>query len=161
MDHACGIDLFGKAYCWGAEMWGEIGDDAPPPDQVFYLYGAVTPPAPVLGGLTFKQVDAGRVHSCGVTIAGKVYCWGYNGYGQLGTNNAQDCRTSPLYPNPCSPVPVPVASNLTFTYVTTGLSHTCALTTTGDIWCWGVAGNVGAGNPVPNASPCPSFSQNK
>src|SRR5829696_9072109 len=30
-------------------------------------------------------VSAGSWHSCGVTASGKVYCWGLNGSGQLGS----------------------------------------------------------------------------
>jgi alpha-tubulin suppressor-like RCC1 family protein len=155
MDHSCGLDRNGKAYCWGAEMWGEIGDDAPPPQQTFTPYGAVPIPSPVLGGLTFRQVEAGRVHSCGVTTAGEVYCWGYNGLGHLGTPTV-DCSTDPRYPAPCSATPVKVQSSQTFTYVTTGLAHTCALATTGAIWCWGLAVNVGAGSPTQLGVPCPA-----
>jgi alpha-tubulin suppressor-like RCC1 family protein len=155
-NHACGIDVNGIAYCWGSELWGEIGDDNPPPQQAFTQYGAVTPPARVLGGLTFQDIDPAQVHTCGVATGGKVYCWGFNGFGNLGTPNVPDCSSDPRYPMPCSPVPVPIASNLAFTKVTTGISHSCALTTTGDIWCWGSAVNVGAGSPtsIPSRQPC-------
>jgi alpha-tubulin suppressor-like RCC1 family protein len=146
MDHTCGIDLNGKGYCWGAEIMGEIGDDAPAPQNVFTQYGAIPRPAPVLGGLTFKQMDAGRLHSCGVTLAGKAYCWGSNLHGQLGTPNTPDCSTDSRYPHPCSPVPVPVAGNLTFASVTAGTYHSCGLTTGGIIYCWGIGINIGAGD---------------
>jgi alpha-tubulin suppressor-like RCC1 family protein len=162
MDHACGIDRNGKAYCWGSELIGELGDNAPPPQSVPTPYGAVPRPVAVLGGLTFKQVDAGRLHSCGVTVAGKVYCWGSNYHGELGTPQTPDCSSDPRYPNPCSPVPVPIASSLTFSYVTAGTDHTCALQTTGAIWCWGITPNVGAGNPggIGGAFPCYSSARN-
>jgi hypothetical protein len=39
--------------------------------------------------LTFAQIDAGKSHTCGVTVVGAAYCWGTNGNGQLG-----DGRTS-------------------------------------------------------------------
>jgi alpha-tubulin suppressor-like RCC1 family protein len=54
-------------------------------------------------------------------------CWGYNGYGQLGNNSATQ-----------SNVPVAVlglASGVL--QVAAGERHTCALTSTGAVDCWG------------------------
>jgi alpha-tubulin suppressor-like RCC1 family protein len=36
------------------------------------------------GGTGFASVSVGNMHACGVTLEGKAYCWGWNGYGQLG-----------------------------------------------------------------------------
>jgi alpha-tubulin suppressor-like RCC1 family protein len=30
-DHACGVDLVGKAYCWGSFSSGELGDGTTDP----------------------------------------------------------------------------------------------------------------------------------
>ncbi len=64
------------AYCWGWNFHGQLGA------------GMVTiqepTPLQVTGGHTFQSVSAARNHSCGVTTAGDVYCWGLNIYGQLG-----------------------------------------------------------------------------
>src|SRR5450830_927166 len=35
-------------------------------------------------GSTFTALTARYQHTCGLTSAGTAYCWGYNGYGQLG-----------------------------------------------------------------------------
>src|SRR6266496_430809 len=34
--------------------------------------------------LSFVQVSAGGVHTCGVTADNRAYCWGDNRYGELG-----------------------------------------------------------------------------
>jgi alpha-tubulin suppressor-like RCC1 family protein len=41
-------------------------------------------PVAVVGGLSFRQVSAGAIHSCGLTPDDLAYCWGYNSEGQLG-----------------------------------------------------------------------------
>jgi alpha-tubulin suppressor-like RCC1 family protein len=38
-------------------------------------------------------------HSCGITAEGRIYCWGWNIYGELGTG-----RASPEQPNSLVPV---------------------------------------------------------
>jgi hypothetical protein len=149
-DHGCGIDAGDRAWCWGHELQGELGNDAQVED-------VVVSPEPVQGGLLFRQLDAGRAHTCGVTLEGVVYCWGSNGFGQLGTTAAiPDCGTDPRYPMPCSPAPVPIASELRFVRVAVGLRHSCAITTDGELWCWGDATALGAGDPrrVPGVEPC-------
>src|SRR5207247_10439940 len=80
--HGCGIVAAGDGYCWGSGFYGQLG------------YGTGTDsPTPVLiaGGLSFGAVSAfGRYHSCGLTAAGVAYCWGYNGWGQLGDGTGYD-----------------------------------------------------------------------
>ncbi len=50
-------------------------------------------PVPVSGGLSFASVSTGEFHTCGVTINGDAYCWGYNGFGQLGDGTNADATT--------------------------------------------------------------------
>ena len=38
----------------------------------------------------WRQVAAGELHTCGVTIDDKAYCWGHGANGWLGT----ECRPS-------------------------------------------------------------------
>jgi alpha-tubulin suppressor-like RCC1 family protein len=74
--HSCGLTPGGEAYCWGANRNGQLGN-ATSISSPF--------PSPVAGGLSFGALSAfGRWHSCGLSAAGVAYCWGYNGWGQLG-----------------------------------------------------------------------------
>ena len=50
----------------------------------------------VAGELTFATLGAGTFHTCGVTTEGAAYCWGFNGYGQLGDGTAGDIRVEPV-----------------------------------------------------------------
>jgi alpha-tubulin suppressor-like RCC1 family protein len=78
--HVCGETTDNRAFCWGTNEYGQLGDGNAP-------YLSLTPVA-VAGGLTFKQVSAGQVHTCGKTPANVAYCWGnnFNGQGGDGTN---------------------------------------------------------------------------
>ena len=61
----------------------------------------------------FVSVSAGNRHTCGITAAGSIICWGDNSYGQA-TSRAGN-----------------------FAAVTVGFLHTCALNTSGGVSCWG------------------------
>ena len=73
--HTCGLDVSGAAWCWGFASQGALGTGA---SDVL-----VTAPSPVLGGLTFRSLDAAGTRTCGVTTDDVVYCWGapYTGDG--------------------------------------------------------------------------------
>jgi alpha-tubulin suppressor-like RCC1 family protein len=65
---ACGVATGGQGYCWGSNASGQLGN------------GGATSPVPqpqaVSGGLTFRAIDAGYFHACGVTTGNLAWCWG-------------------------------------------------------------------------------------
>jgi alpha-tubulin suppressor-like RCC1 family protein len=83
---------------------------------------------PVSGGLAFATIDAGGAHTCGLTVGGVAYCWGDNSNGQLGDNSQS---------NRLAPVPVSMPAGVTFAAISAGDNHSCALSTTGVVFCWG------------------------
>lgn len=130
--HTCGVTTTDKAYCWGIngsrDGGGALGDG----NDV----GLRSRPTAVLGGLSFRQVSGGDLHTCGVTTDDRAYCWGSNVDGALGNGtNAGTTR------------PVAVAGGLHFRVVDAGGWHTCGLTTTGRAYCWGnnTFGHLGDG----------------
>ena len=138
--HACGITTAGAAYCWGSNAWGELGSLAGDSDQcVAFVPRCAATPQPVPGG-PYRQISAGSMFTCAVTLAGAGYCWGYNGRGQIGDGTAGHFGR---------PSPTAVAGGHSFALVTTGASHACGLTTAGEIYCWGrnQTGQAGIGAP--------------
>jgi len=120
--HTCGIKADGTAFCWGANGFFGLGSG-------LTVDRSATPVA-VAGGLKFAKIFPGYDGvTCGIVVtpAGKLYCWGNNGVGQLGVGTA----------GPPIPLPVAVNSTLTFTQVALGWQFGCGLTTTGQTHCWG------------------------
>ncbi len=86
----CGLTGEGQAYCWGLNMAYQLG--------IGQVTGLVPTPTPVVGGHNFQALAAGQYHACGLTVAGEVYCWGANGYAQLGRDpDSQGTSDSPLH----------------------------------------------------------------
>jgi alpha-tubulin suppressor-like RCC1 family protein len=79
-------------------------------------------------------VSAEDGSACGLTNSGVVYCWGYNGYGQLGTGTTTN-----------SPTPVAVTGGLVFATLSVGGGFTCGITTSGAAYCWGLNQFAGLG----------------
>jgi alpha-tubulin suppressor-like RCC1 family protein len=118
--HTCGVATNDRAYCWGANESGQLGDGTTT-DRVM--------PRVVAGTRLFRQVEAGARHTCGVTTDNLAFCWGDNEYGQLGDGTT----TRRL-------VPRAVAGGHQFKQVAAGSdfwSHTCGVTTDDRAFCWG------------------------
>jgi alpha-tubulin suppressor-like RCC1 family protein len=75
----CARDLSGRAYCWGWNRFGQLGDGT---NKIRVV------PVAVHSTLKFKPLVTGT-HTCGVA-GGKVYCWGANAFGQLGDGTKVD-----------------------------------------------------------------------
>jgi alpha-tubulin suppressor-like RCC1 family protein len=135
--HACALALDGTAYCWGANLDGQLG--------IGVIDSSHTSPTPVATDERFATLAAGGLYTCGITVGGRTLCWGQNALGQLGDGTTTS-RT----------VPTPVATTLRFSSIAAGTffisaappeltvapaagktGHTCALTESGQPYCWG------------------------
>ena len=144
--HTCGVTTDGTAYCWGFGWYGQLGADAATfastcdPGQRSYC----SRPVRVAGNLTFAALAPAELRTCGVTTAGRVYCWGSNVTGDLGVGTSsgpEQCPGDVLGGDPefiaCSPVPVPIQSGLTFGTDPSQIARGCAVAVTGAAYCWG------------------------
>ncbi len=86
-------------------------------------------------------LTAGENFTCALLDGGSVWCWGANGYGQLGS----DAGTTTF--------PARVAGLPSVTQISAGLRHVCAVTDTGAIWCWGDAELLATGHPGSQVAP--------
>lgn len=147
---ACGIDLQNHAYCWGDQKYGEIGNG-------ISQSGTSTLPVAVAGpqtqSITFTQISAGQAHVCGIDPNGYAFCWGKDSTYQLGgADGGHGINSS-------TPIPVWLAnSSVHFTAISAGGGHTCALSTDGTAYCWGLntdgqlgRGTAGDSSDVPTA----------
>lgn len=83
-----------------------------------------------------SSISVGSAHACALTTSGGVKCWGLNGRGSLGNGTITGPQTCDV--NSCSTTPIDVtglSSNITA--IAAGAYHTCALTTSGGVKCWG------------------------
>lgn len=88
--------------------------------------------------LALTSVEAGLSHACGITPGGSGYCWGRNTQGQLGQGEAGPARDRPAR----------ITGSPMLAEVSAGDHHTCAITSAGDAYCWGLdtEGQRGDGN---------------
>jgi alpha-tubulin suppressor-like RCC1 family protein len=135
-EYACALRDDGTAYCWGNGSGDRIGSDAA------IGYGANPSPVEVQTDQRFTNISAGRAHTCAITVAGVVYCWGSNSYLESGPG---------LNANHGARVPAPIPG-VTFTAVSAGTAnHTCGVTSPGAMYCWGNnnKNQLGAGAAAP------------
>jgi alpha-tubulin suppressor-like RCC1 family protein len=127
--HTCAVTTSGGVKCWGWNIEGQLGDGSDisrhTPDTVFGL------------GSGIASVSSGYDHTCALTSSGGVKCWGDNNFGQLGDGTNTDINT---------PVDV-VDLTSGVASVSSGYDHTCALTSSGGVKCWGwnYSGQLGDG----------------
>lgn len=135
--HTCALTSSGGIKCWGLNIAGALGDGTTiqrlTPVDVSGLSSGTT------------AITVGRIHTCALTNAGGVKCWGHNFFNQLGDGTSTSSST---------PVDVSNLSN-GGTMITAGGDFTCALTTSGGIKCWGynVYGQLGDGTARPRLTP--------
>ena len=133
---SCGLTQSGKVYCWGYNGFGTLATGDFDNRHI---------PTPAAADRRFRTVSGRGYHTCGLTLDGKAWCWGGNLEGRLGIGEVGGSRE----------VPVEVSGGRAFEQIHAGYRFTCALTATGEVWCWGSnhGGGLGDGSGVDSAVP--------
>src|SRR5207253_5864285 len=82
------LDQRGRAWAWGFNDFGELGDAAFGPTAGSTSPVAVSMPA----SITFTTIAAGGELALALDSAGRAWAWGYNGGGELGRGPGDSAR---------------------------------------------------------------------
>lgn len=146
LDHTCAIASDSKDYCWGYGNNGALGNNS---TVTNYGIPVAVDTSGVLSGKTITAL-AGYSNTCAIASDSKAYCWGYNGYGQLGNNSTTNSLV-PLAVNTSG-----VLSGKMVTSISSSASHTCVTTSDKQAACWGEnwsSGNLGNNSTVDSLIP--------
>ena len=127
----------GALKCWGSNSYGQLGDGT--------NTGSTSPVNVVGVGSGVRAVSTSGSHSCAITNGGGLKCWGQNTFGELGDRTLENKNTA---------VEV-VGLRRGVTAVSLGDKHSCALTSQGEVKCWGsnYVGQVGDGTTLDRLLP--------
>ena len=124
-DHSCLLTTTGNVKCWGSNKYGQLGDGTTTQSR--------NKPVTTVSGLSdVRAIAVGNNHSCALTTTGGVKCWGRNTYGQLG-DGTKDTKNEPVKVSGLNGV----GDLSDIRAIVLGSFHSCALTTTGGVNCWG------------------------
>jgi alpha-tubulin suppressor-like RCC1 family protein/Tol biopolymer transport system component len=136
--HSCALSATGGVKCWGANHQNTVGDGTQnvrlTPVGVVGLDGGV------------RALATGGDHSCVITAARRVQCWGANYDGRLGNGGNV---------NSAVPVDVQGLGDVDVLALALGASHACALLQGGAVKCWGSneLGQLGDGSTTTRPLP--------
>jgi alpha-tubulin suppressor-like RCC1 family protein len=138
-DHSLAITTTGELYSWGSNAGGKTG--------LSITAGSTTTPTILnIADKSWAEVSAGNNHSLAVTTTGELYSWGFNQNGQTGLNLTTGSTI----------VPTQVGTATNWAQVSAGTGYSVAITTTGELWAWGLntSGQLGRGNTTsPQTTP--------
>jgi alpha-tubulin suppressor-like RCC1 family protein len=148
--HTCAVASDNKAYCWGRNNNGQLGDGTTTSRSV--PVAVDTSVASALNGKTVTSISGGYYNTCAIA-SGSAYCWGAGTRGALGNGGTA---------NSSYPVAVKADTGVllgkTLTSISSsGNNHSCAIDTAGQAYCWGtgtlgqLGDNLSANSSVPVA----------
>ncbi|AKV04374.1 hypothetical protein AKJ09_11037 [Labilithrix luteola] len=86
-NRGCAVGVSGAVYCWGNNTSGQAGDGTK--DHAYEAVQVRGLPAPAV------KVEPLFDATCALLTSGRIYCWGSDFYGQLGTGNLKVSSLTP------------------------------------------------------------------
>jgi alpha-tubulin suppressor-like RCC1 family protein len=142
-DHTAAITNSGELWVWGRNTHGQLGTG----DNT----NQSSPVQTISQGTNWRSVTGGLLHTAAIKTDGSLWCWGYNAYGQLGTQDQSD-RQVPTQT---------ISEGMDWSLVSAGSYHTAAIKTNGSLWSWGDNryGQLGDNTETTRFSPVQTVSQ--
>jgi alpha-tubulin suppressor-like RCC1 family protein len=143
---ALAIDKNGRAWAWGVNGNGQLGNNTVISQRT---------PVSVLGAVkTFCKVSVGGFHSLAIDKNGRLWAWGNNSNGQLGTNTSANSALTPVSV---------LGAIKTFCHIAGGNSQSIAIDKNGQAWGWGFngSGQTGDGSATDRLTPVSVAGQKK
>jgi alpha-tubulin suppressor-like RCC1 family protein len=135
--HTCAMTA-SQVFCWGYNVYGQLGSG----NRFDY-----NNPVAVLGiNHPPTRLTTGTNHSCAIQDNGVLKCWGFNRNGQLGNGTRDDATIATALEG---------VGSTDFTEVSAGDRHSCAITNTGEVMCWGLNENGQLGDGTITLSTTP------
>ena len=138
--HTCARLANGSVSCWGGNDLGQTGNTG--------STEVLTSPSQVTAlGNDIASLAVGRDHSCALRTDGTLLCWGSNEHGQLGS----DAMSASANPRAI----VELGNQVARVALGESADHSCAITLTGELWCWGRndQGQIGDGTRGGHSGP--------
>ncbi|WP_164009468.1 MopE-related protein [Pyxidicoccus trucidator] len=129
ISHSLALDLTGQVWAWGQNASGQVGLGS--------VGGTVLTPTKVAGLPLIQRIAAGGSYSLALDADGKVWAWGQNTSGQVGTGAISLTVATPVQVTGLPPIQA----------IAGGVNHALALDVDGNVWAWGqnTSGQVGTG----------------
>ena len=127
--HTVALDEEGKAYTWGNNEYGQLGDGKTT-NSVLPI--CISDKENELKGKRIVDISAGYGHTVAIDEEEKVYTWGYNEFGQLGYVT-EDNSTEPI----CISDKENELKGKRIVDISAGYGHTVAIDKEGKVYTWG------------------------
>ena len=129
-------------WTWGSNGNGQLGD--------FSTTQRNIPVTTFSGGTNWKQISCGLNQTAAIKTDGSLWVWGRNEFGQLGINQGNVNRNTPV---------TTFIGGTDWKQVSCGREHTAAVKTDGSLWIWGLntSRQLGINNTDTRSIPVTTF----